>query len=405
MFFTEQQLLCNQDYLISLITFFKTVSEKQLEAVRSEIPVTPQMKLGEDGNAHIYVYGPLTFDPDPYLVLYSMWSTTYQSIRNDIKAVYNLDPKPKKVVFHFDSPGGTSTGVDETWEAIMELRDDFEVIAVNEGDMASGAYWLASAANKIISTSETNRQGSIGVIGGYVMEDDDHWLGKIKRLVSKNAKYKLPSIDQEGFDQKLQKNLDELEDVFVARISEGRGLTTNEIRANFGQGSMLLSKAAKKVGMIDAIGLESLNLNLSAKDNPSTNKLTINGESEIMTLEEMLADPGVHAHITQKVIEAEQKGRDQAFADVKAVQPYLMSGEYPETVRDCAIEVCEGKKPFIVLDTLVSFIDQEKAKQAALRTEQDAANQEPLPNIQPNIVEDNERSVADRVKAIKGSEA
>ena len=406
MFFSEPQLLCSPEYLISLITYSRTVSDKQLIEIKTainekSIAITPQMEIDENNNAHIYIYGPLVSFPDPYLILYSRWETTYQSIQNDISQVY--EKNPNKVFLHFDSPGGSAKGVDETWQAILDLREKFEVIAVNEGNLASGAYWLASAANRIVSTSETNMQGSIGVIAGYVdFSENDKKVGiKEKIFVSKNAKYK--HFSQEGFDGKLQKQLDDLEEIFVARISEGRDLTTEEIYANFGQGSMLLSKAAKVVNMIDDIVPKS-QLLFSDQDN-SIAQTTIYGESNIMTLEEMLSDPGVLAEIARKTEKAMEQGRiegkQEAFASVKSAMVYLDSDVYPTAVKDCALSVCEGITSKETLETLVSYIDQEKAAKAALLAAEDENNKKSLPGIKPEIGGASVTSVEDRVAAIK----
>jgi len=298
-FFREEKLLCRSSYLSSLIAFSKHVSDKKLELIKaqiekSEIAVTPQLKI-VGNEAHIYIYGPLVSRPDPYVVLYSYFSTTYQSIQNDIEKVKE-DTNVEKVYLHVNSPGGVVEGVDDTWKAIISLRKDYEVIAINEGDMASAAYWLSSAASKIVATSETVETGSIGVIASYVdwSKFDEKAGIQEKVFVSKNAKYK--SYTQEGFDEKLQATLDDLEDIFVSRISEGRGLTTEHINAKFGEGSMLLAKDALEAKMIDQIGV------FSDKDKPvavdKQNKLA--GVIDNMTLEEMLQDPGVQAEISRK---------------------------------------------------------------------------------------------------------
>lgn len=406
MFFSESQLLINPEYLISLIMYSRFITKEQLETINREIgekkiPVTPKMFIDEKNNAHIHIYGPLSAEPDPYLVLYSRWSTTYEAIQNDIKNIYLQEKKPEKVFLHFDSPGGTAQGVDETWQAIMDLKEDFEVIAINEGTLASGAYWLASAANKIISTSEVNRQGSVGVIASYIdaskMYEQDGIKEKI--LISKNAKYKHFSQDPDGYDEKLQQQLDDLEDVFVARISEGRGLTTNEICDNFGQGSMLLSKAAEKVKMIDGIMSKS-QLFFSDQNTSDTQELTINGESETMTLEEMLNDPGVQAEIARKVNDAKNTGRESAFSDVRGVMNFIVSSEYPQDVKDLAVEVCEGKQPRAALDVLVNFCDRKKAEDEAKLAALESAKNEPIKGKVPDFGK-NERTVEERTKAVQ----
>jgi ClpP class serine protease len=381
MFFSESKLLCSPEYLAALIAHSKYVSDKTLDAVNirieaGSIPITPQLSLDKNQNAHVYIYGPLVSSPDPFLFLFSNQFTTYQSIQNKIDKVY----------LHINSPGGVVGEVDNTWQAIMDLRKDFEVIAINEGDMASGAYWLASAANKIISTSETNKQGSIGVIHRHIDSSKmDERIGiEEKIFTSKNAKYKHPS--QEGFDEKLQKNLDDMEEIFVDRISKGRGLTKDDIYANFGKGSMLLSNEAKKVGMIDNI-IPLSQLFFSDQDRPVTGDKSklIQGDNEKMTLEEMLNDPGVQAEITKQVTAAKKLGKQDALSEVKNVMVFLSSDEYPKSVQDCALAVCEGLQPKVALDTLVAHVDQERASAAALAAEQDANNQEPLPGVKPEV--------------------
>jgi len=402
-FFREEKLLCRSSYLSSLIAFSKHVSDKKLELIKaqiekSEIAVTPQLKI-VGNEAHIYIYGPLVSRPDPYVVLYSYFSTTYQSIQNDIEKVKE-DLNVEKVYLHVNSPGGVVEGVDDTWKAIISLRKDYEVIAINEGDMASAAYWLSSAASKIVATSETVETGSIGVIASYVdWSKYDEKVGiQEKIFVSKNAKYK--SYTQDGFDEKLQATLDDLEDIFVSRISNGRGLTSEHINAMFGQGSMLLAKDALEAKMIDQIGV------FSDKDKPvavdKQNKLA--GVIDNMTLEEMLQDPGVQAEISRKEKDAHKSGRNEALQEVKNAMKFLNSDKYSKRVKDCALSVCEGSKPQAVLDELVSYEDELIAVAASKETEQDKHNVEPLPGKKPDIAGKTERTVEDRVKAIRKQE-
>lgn len=398
-FFSESRLLCRPSYLSGLIAFSRYISDKQLVLIqeqinKSEVAITPQAKvIGNEG--HVYIYGPLVSDPDPYLILYSFWSTTYQSIQNDIDELASNN-EVEKFVFHFNSPGGMVEGVDDTWKAIMSLRDKYEVIAINEGDMASGAYWLASAANKIIATSETNEQGSIGVISSYTdWTKYDEELGiKEKIFTSKNAKYK--HVSQDGFDDKLQKTLDDLEEIFVSRISAGRGLTKEHIYANFGEGSMLLAKDAQAVGMIDEIR------NFRDQDKPVANNKQNKGASKHMTLEEMLNDPGVQAEIAKREAKAEQAGRNDMLDEVKKAMPFLNSDKYTEHVKNIALQVCEGSVSSKTLDAIVNYEDQLIALDAAKKAEQDKDNLQPLPGTKPNFGKQ-ERSIEDRVNALKGS--
>ena len=403
-FFSQSRLLCRPSYLTSLIAFSRYVSDKKLELIKAqidkaEIPLTPQLKI--TGNeAHLYIYGPLTSKPDPYIVLYSYFTTTYQSIQNDIEQIKN-NADVEKVYLHINSPGGLVEGVDDTWKAIINLRKDYEVIAINEGDIASAAYWLASAANKIVATSETVETGSIGVIASYINFDKmDEKIGiEEKIFVSKNAKYKHTS--QEGFDEKLQKTLDDLEDIFISRISEGRGLTAEHIYAKFGEGSMLLAKEALDARMIDQIGVYRDTDKPVVDGDNRQSKQPKTGVIDNMTLEEMLKDPGVQAEISRREKEARNEGRKKVIEEVKGAMPFLTSDKYSQRVKNCALAVCEGSKSQATLDELVSYEDELIALNASNEAENDKDNLEPLPGKKPDIAGKTERTVEDRVKGIR----
>jgi len=83
---------------------------------------------------------------------------------------------------------------------------------------------------------------------------------------------------------------------------------------------------------------------------------------------------------------------------------FLNSDKYSKRVRDCALAVCEGNKQQAVLDELVSYEDELIAVAASKETEQDKHNVEPLPGKKPDIAGKIERTVADRVKAIRKQE-
>lgn len=394
MFLSEKRWLCSLEYLMALASYV-TAGVYKLKEKAS--PMSPQLEIKGE-YAHLYIYGPLVSDPDPFIVSYSNYVTTYQSIQEDIDTI-KANKNIKKVFLHINSPGGTVEGVDDTWKAIKSLRKTSEVIAVNEGEIASAAYWLASAANKIIALSETNEQGSIGVMAGYIdwTKADEKAGIEEKIFVSKNAKYKHPA--QSGFDEKLQSTVDNLEDIFISRISEGRDLTLDKIYANFGKGSMLLSKEALQAKMIDSIS--DRNTLFGGSDEPAainSNK----GDDSKMTLAEMLADPGVVAEIQKREIAAKQSGKEEAFSAVKAVLPILESNEYPKYIKDCALSVCDGKQSKDMLDGMVTAHDQQKAEWALLVASKDKSNKEPTPAIPPTF-SSSERTLEDRIKNLKGS--
>lgn len=85
-------------------------------------------------------------------------------------AAANTDSNVSAIVLHVDSPGGAVTGVPELASHISASKAK-PTVAYTDTLMASGGYWLASAADAIYS-SESARVGSIGAIVQIVDESE-----------------------------------------------------------------------------------------------------------------------------------------------------------------------------------------------------------------------------------------
>lgn len=72
------------------------------------------------------------------------------------------DRSIRNVLLAIDSPGGSVTGVPETAARVADLAEKKNVFAFSEGLCCSAAYWIASQADQIFSTSSA-QMGSIGV--------------------------------------------------------------------------------------------------------------------------------------------------------------------------------------------------------------------------------------------------
>ena len=69
------------------------------------------------------------------------------------------------LVFYINSGGGSVTASEKIRNALLRVKESGKKVVVSFNSMgASGAYWIASAADKIIATKET-LTGSIGVFG------------------------------------------------------------------------------------------------------------------------------------------------------------------------------------------------------------------------------------------------
>jgi len=72
----------------------------------------------------------------------------------------------RAVIVHIDSPGGTTAGSEQLYDALRELQGKKPLVVVVDGLAASGAYIAALSAEHIVA-QETSLVGSIGVLFQY----------------------------------------------------------------------------------------------------------------------------------------------------------------------------------------------------------------------------------------------
>src|SRR5580692_3418659 len=89
-------------------------------------------------------------------------------IRDDRDRVEALERLGKSkmaraVIIHVDSPGGTTAGSEQLFDALSQLRDKKPMVVVVDGLAASGGYITAIAGDHIIA-QQTSLVGSIGVL-------------------------------------------------------------------------------------------------------------------------------------------------------------------------------------------------------------------------------------------------
>lgn len=215
----------------------------------------------EDGDeAQLQIAGILSEAGPPYLAkLFGIQGTSYAAIRSGI-ARAEANPAIKTIRLNVNSPGGEVNGVDSCWQALRASSKP--TIAINNGLMASAAYYLASGCDKIVAMSPNDETGSIGcMFAGY---DDTDMLGSegVKRIniYSKNADRKDSSFTTKEGRAELQDRADAQEAVFLDRVATGRRTTIDNVKQNFGHGSVMIAEHpdrsqpdAISVGMIDGL--------------------------------------------------------------------------------------------------------------------------------------------------------
>ncbi len=87
-----------------------------------------------------------------------------RSDRDRVEALERLGKsRAAAVIVHINSPGGTTAGSEELYDALVRLKANKPLVVVVEGLAASGGYITAIAADHIVA-QQTSLVGSIGVL-------------------------------------------------------------------------------------------------------------------------------------------------------------------------------------------------------------------------------------------------
>lgn len=147
-----------------------------------------------------------------------------------IRALQAVDVK--EIVFLVDSPGGDVAGVDELSNMIFNSRAQKPSVAIVK-EACSAAYWLASAASKVVLEGKTSVCGSIGIIA--VHEDISEALKQqgIQRTEIFAGDLKTAGTSSKPLDEAGRKELEEkvsyFYDLFLKAVSRNRNISIDRV--------------------------------------------------------------------------------------------------------------------------------------------------------------------------------
>lgn len=167
------------------------------------------------------------------------------------------------VVLHIDSPGGSPVQSQRIYAEIMRLREQGNkpIYAVIEDIGASGAYYIASAADEIMA-SPASLVGSIGVIyAGFGFQEAINKLGVERRVVTagENKAFLDPfqPLD-ENVEEFWQSVLNQTHTQFINDVRAGRGDRLADSPEVF-SGLVWSGEQALALGLVDELAsLEQL---------------------------------------------------------------------------------------------------------------------------------------------------
>ena len=169
---------------------------------------------------------------------------------------FRKNKKIKAIILRINSPGGSVGATQDICREVQKATQTKKVIASMGSVAASGGYYIAAAANKIVANPGTIT-GSIGVIMEFIRFKD--LLNKIgiNFEIIKSGEFKdtgSPLRELTEREKKLLKALvADIQKQFVEEVAAGRNLTIEEVR-KIADGRIFSGAQAKELGLVDILG-------------------------------------------------------------------------------------------------------------------------------------------------------
>jgi len=168
------------------------------------------------------------------------------------------DTKIKGVLLNINSPGGAVPPSIEIAYAIKALKEHKPVVVYASGIMASGSYYSAIYADKIIA-NPGSIVGSIGVIMESANIEELMKTIGIETQIVKQGTYKEAGTPTRKWTAEERAELETLTkdtyDLFVKDVAEARGLQISDSK-KYADAHIFSAKRAKEVGLIDEVGVK-----------------------------------------------------------------------------------------------------------------------------------------------------
>ena len=252
--------LCTRPWAITeraLATMFDIAArEADIEAVAAKLG-RPLENTGNrveqrGSTAVLSVEGPLF----RYANLFTAISgaTSVEMLGRDLGTAL-ADPQVESILLNVNSPGGEADGVSELAQMIYEAREKKKVWAYVGGWAASGGYWLASAAERVVM-HQSGFAGSIGVIA--TINDDSKrrerdGYQRIEIVSSQSPLKRVDASTDEGHAL-LKEMVDSMAAHFIDRVAQYRMTGPAHVIAHYGRGFVIDADRSIKAGMADEIG-------------------------------------------------------------------------------------------------------------------------------------------------------
>ena len=163
---------------------------------------------------------------------------------------FAANPDVQKIALQVSSPGGTVTGVEELANKVRSVGKP--TLAYTDSEMASAAYWIASAADRVVSSPSA----TVGSIGVYIAIPDYSAAAEmagIKMVVIKSGKFKGAGIEGTRLDEGHLANLQESVDTIHAEFKAAVNMKRKMVKAEAMEGQTFSGKQAAAQGLVTGL--------------------------------------------------------------------------------------------------------------------------------------------------------
>ena len=183
-------------------------------------------------------------------------------------AIINLDGKMKEleearkessikaVIVRIDSPGGAVGASQEMLEEIQKVAKEKPVVASFANVAASGGYYIALGATKIVSNAGAIT-GSIGVRSEHLDLSDLLSWAKVRYQTLKSGKFKDIGAPERPMTEEekalLQQLLEKLHEQFKEAVAQNRKIPAERVE-EIADGRVYTGAEAFELGLIDEVG-------------------------------------------------------------------------------------------------------------------------------------------------------
>jgi protease-4 len=178
--------------------------------------------------------------------------------KEELRQLYDFSKnnKIKAIIVRIDTPGGAVGPSQEIYNEILKIKKKKPIIASIGTIGASGGYYIASGATKIVA-NPGSITGSIGVIMQFMSFES--LMGKIgiKGNVIKSGEYKdtgSPFRDMTKEEKAIMQGLlDDVHSQFIDDVSKGRNINRQELE-KIADGRIITGRQAKELKLVDELG-------------------------------------------------------------------------------------------------------------------------------------------------------